>query len=93
VRQHRQGLPLGLEACDHLLRVHPQLDDFERDDPADGLALLGPVDGPHPPFADRFEDAKGADPLGTLVGAAGPGGLIQRRVDGLLRLRKGVLRT
>jgi hypothetical protein len=27
---HRQRLPLGLEPRDHLLGVHPQLDNFER---------------------------------------------------------------
>src|SRR4030095_4538784 len=38
---HRQRLALLLEARDHLLGVHPQLDDLERDAPFDRFVLLG----------------------------------------------------
>jgi hypothetical protein len=34
---HRQGLPLGLEAGDHLPRIHPRLDDLQRHPPLDRL--------------------------------------------------------
>ena len=36
VVHQRQRLPLGLEARDHLTRVHAQLDELERDAAADG---------------------------------------------------------
>jgi hypothetical protein len=63
-----QRLALGLEAGDDLLRIHPRLDDLERDLAADGLGLLGHVDDAHAAFADLFEQLVGADdgtgPLG-----------------------------
>src|SRR5262245_18887356 len=49
---HRQGLPLGLEAGDNLASVHTQLDDFDRDLPANGLLLLGLPHFAHDAFAD-----------------------------------------
>jgi hypothetical protein len=52
---HRQGLSLGLEARDHLLRIHTGLDDLESNLPAHGLRLLGQVDDAHAPFADDFQ--------------------------------------
>ena len=51
----RQRLPLGLEAGDHLLRVHARLDDLERDLALDRRRLLGHEDGAVAPFADRFQ--------------------------------------
>ena len=51
---HGQRLPLGLEAGDHLLGVHAQLDDLERDAAADGFGLLGDIDHAAPAFADPF---------------------------------------
>ena len=41
VVHHGQGLPFGLEAGDHLARVHPGLDDLQRHATADGPLLLG----------------------------------------------------
>ena len=58
---HRQRLPLGLEAGDHLLAVHARLDDLERDAAADRLLLLGHVDHAHAPFADLLQELVGAD--------------------------------
>jgi hypothetical protein len=45
---HRERLPLGVEPRDDLARVHPQLDDLERDLAADRLVLLGEEDGAEP---------------------------------------------
>ena len=58
---HRQGLPLGLEAGDHLPRVHARLDDLERDRPLDRLGLLGHEDDAHAAFADLLQQLVGAD--------------------------------
>jgi hypothetical protein len=54
VVHQRQRLPLGLEPGDHLLRVHPRLDDLQGHPPAHGPGLLGDVDDAHPPLADRL---------------------------------------
>ena len=58
---HRQRLPLGLEAGDHLPRVHARLDDLQRHPPLDRLGLLGHVDHAHAPFADLLQQLVGAD--------------------------------
>ena len=58
---HRQRLPLGLEAGDHLPAVHAGLDDLERHAAADRLLLLGHVDDAHAPFADLLQQLVGAD--------------------------------
>ena len=58
---HRQRLPLGLEAGDHLLGVHARLDDLQRDPAADRLGLLGDIDDAHSPFADLLQQLVGAD--------------------------------
>jgi hypothetical protein len=50
-----QGLPLGLEPRDYLGRVHPRLDQFDRDQPLDRLLLLGHPHRAHPALANRFE--------------------------------------
>jgi hypothetical protein len=52
---HGQGLPLGLEAGDHLPAVHPRLDDLEGDLALDGLGLLGHENGAHAAFADLLQ--------------------------------------
>ena len=52
---HRQRLPLGLEAGDHLPRVHPRLDDFQRDGPPNRPRLLGHEDDAHAAFADLLQ--------------------------------------
>ena len=49
---HRQGLPLGLEAGDHLAAVHARLDDLERGLALHGLGLLGHEDRAHAALAD-----------------------------------------
>ena len=48
----RQRLPLGLEAGDHLTRIHPRFDDLESDFPLDGALLLGDEDQAETAFAD-----------------------------------------
>ena len=70
VVHHRQGLPLGLEAGDHLLRVHAELDDFQGDLATDRFFLLGPVNGAEPAFADELQQPIGPDALSDqpLVG-------------------------
>jgi hypothetical protein len=57
----RQRLPLGLEAGDHLPRVHSGLDELERDQPLDRLLLLGHPDRAHAPFADVLQQLVRAD--------------------------------
>ena len=58
---HRHGLPLGLEAGDHLPRVHARLDDLERDRALDRLGLLGHEHHAHAAFADLLQQLVGAD--------------------------------
>jgi len=60
---NRQGLALGLEAGDHLLRVHTELDDLQRHPPADGLLLLGEVDNGEAALADLLQDLVVAEAL------------------------------
>ena len=75
----RQRLPLGLEAGDHLRRVHAGLDDLEGDHAADGLLLLGHVDHAHAALADLLQQLVRADdragPFGrtAIHVAASPG--------------------
>ena len=56
-----QRLPLGLEAGDHLLGVHAQLDDLQRHLAADRLLLLGHVDDAQAALADLLQQLVGAD--------------------------------
>ena len=56
-----QGLPLGLEAGEHLAAVHAGLDDLQGHLAADGLLLLGHVDDAHAAFAELLEELVGAD--------------------------------
>ena len=65
---HRHGLPLGLEAGDHLPRVHPRLDDLERDRPLNRLGLLGHEHDAHAAFADLLQQLVGADDRAGLFG-------------------------
>ena len=51
----RQGLALGLEPGDDLLRIHPRLDDLQSHPAAHRLGLLGHVDDAHAPLADLLE--------------------------------------
>ena len=85
---HRQRLPLGLEAGDHLLGVHARLDDLQRDAAADRLGLLGDIDDAHAPFADLLQQLVGADERadafrgrGVSSVAATPGGGETRKRD------------
>jgi hypothetical protein len=87
MREHRQGLSFGLEACHHLLGVHPQLDHFQGNDSAHRLALLGLVDDAHAPFADLFQDAERTNLLGMFMSGAGLDQVFRRR-----RRRNGLLR-
>jgi hypothetical protein len=65
-----EGLPLGLEPGDHLVRVHSRLDQLEGYLPADWVVLLGDEYHPHPAFADQFhEPVRPDDCSGTLRGA------------------------
>ena len=52
----RQRLPFGLETVDYLLRVHPGLDDLERDLTPHRPALLRQEDGAHAPLADFADE-------------------------------------
>jgi hypothetical protein len=61
VVHQRQGLPFGLEAGDDLPRVHPRLDDLERNGPPERLGLLGHEHHAHAPFADLLQEFVGAD--------------------------------
>ena len=65
---HRHGLPLGLEAGDHLPRVHARLDDLQRDGPLERLGLLGHEDDAHAAFADLLQQLVGADDRAGLLG-------------------------
>ena len=58
---HRECLTLGLEACNHLLGVHTELDDLEGHLPANRLLLLRHVHGPEPAFANGLQDPVAAD--------------------------------
>ena len=68
VVHQRQRLPLGLEAGDHLLGVHAQLDDLQRHLAADRLLLLGHVDVAQAAFADLLQELVGADHRAGLFG-------------------------
>jgi hypothetical protein len=39
----------------YLPRIHPRLDDLQRDQALDRLRLLGHPDRAHPPFADSLD--------------------------------------
>ena len=53
VIHQRQGLAFGVEARDHLARVHAELDELERDAAPDRRRLLGEIDDAHSAFAER----------------------------------------
>ena len=64
----RQGLAFGLEPGDHLLGVHPQLDDLEGHPPADRRALFGRPDRAEPAFAQLLEELVTADERAGFLG-------------------------
>ena len=80
VVHHRQGLPLRLEAGQHRPRVHPRLDDLDRDGPLHRLGLLGHEDAAHAAFADlldqlvlaREDDADPSGPIAVIFRFARP---------------------
>jgi len=76
---HRQRLPFGLEAGDHLFRVHPQLDDLERHPPAHRLGLFGHIDHPAAALADLLHQ------LVAVYGVAGLLRFARRRSQGRFR--------
>src|SRR5262249_43126885 len=47
-----QGLPLRLEASNHLARIQPALEQLQSDPAANGLCLLGDEDDAKTPFTD-----------------------------------------
>ena len=73
-----QGLALLLEPLEHGSRIHPRLDQLERDLAFDRLGLLGDPDLAHPPFADLLHErvAAGDDRFRRrrLAEDRGPGG-------------------
>ena len=71
-----------------LAGVHAGLDDLERDRAADGLLLLGHVDGAHAALADLLQQLVGADDRARAFGVPVPG-LVDRRADGVGAGRDG----
>ncbi len=61
VVHQRQGVALGLEAGQDLLRVHARLEDFHRHPSANGFLLFGQVDDAETAFAQDTEQRIGAD--------------------------------
>src|SRR5262249_4968779 len=57
----RQRLPLRFEARDHLLCVHPQLDDLERDAASYWLLLFSNVHSAEATFAKLFQQLVAVD--------------------------------
>ena len=58
-----QRLPLGLEPGDHVARVHPGLEDLERDLAADRLGLLGDEDQAEAALTDVLHQPVWPDPV------------------------------
>jgi hypothetical protein len=87
VVHQREGLPLGLEAGDHLLGVHAQLDELQREFAADLVALFDAIDLAHPALAESFEDAVAANAFGRLLQQAAGAG------DGAVTVGGGVVVT
>ena len=73
-----QGLPLGLEAGDHLPGIHARLDDLERDAAADRRLLVGHEDHAHAAFADLLQQLVRTDERAGPLGQRRLGG---RQVD------------
>ena len=55
---HRQGLLLGVEPSEHILRTLFRLDELEGNSTLDWLVLLGQPDDSHSATADFFNQAK-----------------------------------
>ncbi len=74
--QQGQGLPLGLEACQHQPGAHAGLDDLQRDRAAHGSPLFGEVDESHAALAEQPHRAIGPEGrhrrrIGGSIGAPG----------------------
>ena len=65
---HRQRLPLRFETGNDLLRVHAQLDHFERNPAPHRLLLLGHIDDTTAAFADLLEQFVAADLVAGSLG-------------------------
>lgn len=52
----RQSLPFNLEARYNLVRVHPYLDELQRDPSSNRRRLLRQIDHTHPTFAQLLQD-------------------------------------
>src|SRR5262245_30827303 len=72
-RRFTQHLPLRLEAGDHRLGVHAELDDFQRDSPPYWLGLLGDIDHTTAALADLLQQLVAANRLanGVVSGCIG----------------------
>jgi hypothetical protein len=66
--QHRQRLPLPLEARDDFARVHAELDDLERDAPPHRLLLLRHPHRAKATLADLLEQLVRPDALARFLG-------------------------
>jgi len=62
----RERLPFGFEARDDALRVHAELDHFERHSPAHRFFLLGHVNDAAAAFAQLLEQLVAANPVAGL---------------------------
>ena len=67
VLPQRQGLALGLEASDHLLGIHAELDDLQGDGAPQRLGLLGQVHIAERALADQAQQLVGPDPVADLL--------------------------
>src|SRR5262245_59270046 len=67
----RQRLPFSLEAGDHFLSVHAQLNNLEGDPAADRLGLLGHINDPATALADLLEQFVATNPIPRYVGGGG----------------------
>src|SRR5438876_741314 len=72
--RHRQGLPFGLEASNHLPSVHARLDNLEGHLAPDRLGLFRHEDRAHAAFTDLLQELVGADD--------GAGMFANRRING-----------
>ncbi len=89
---HGQSLPLGLEARDHRLGVHAQLDDLQRHAPAHRFGLLGDIDDAATAFADFLQQLVAADGLarGVVLGSVGESNFDRGQAAGGGRIRERI---
>jgi hypothetical protein len=65
---HRKRLPLGLEARDDLLRVHAELDDFQRHTPAHRHLLFGHPHDAEAALSDLLKQFISPDAIARFLG-------------------------